>query len=142
MPSSTIMMLYRPKNWEQSRPTFADDASNLKNLENPTMHFAVLSRVKDSIRMIALTHVEEEKDDVIEQNIIELDETSLKDFNVRTDEKRNDLESYTLNVKECNAMINEINDKKFYIIFAHFKQQKEMDRNTMETIIMEFVQQF
>ena len=86
--------------------------------------------------------VEQEKDD-----IIELDETSLKDFNVkefnvkdfnvRTNEKRNDLESYTFNVKERNAMIIEINDKKFYIIFAQFKQQqKEMDRNTVETIIM------
>ena len=74
---------------EQSRPTLADDESNLKNMENPTMHFAVLSKVKDSIRMIALTQVEEEKDDVIERNIIELDETSLKG-NVRTDEKQND----------------------------------------------------
>ena len=67
--------------------------------------------------------VEKEKD-----NIIELDETSLKDLNVqefnvkdvnvRTNEKQNDLESYTFNVKECNAMIIETNDKKFYIICA------------------------
>ena len=62
---------------------------------------------------------------------------NVKDFNVRTDEKRNDLESYIFNVKECNAMIIEINNKKFYIIFAQFKQQqKEMDRNTVETIIV------
>ena len=34
-------------------------------------------------------------------------------------------------------MITETNDKKFYIIFAQFKQQqKEMDRNTVETIIV------
>ena len=58
--------------------------------------------------------VEEEKD-----NVIELDETSLKG-NVRTNEKRNDLESYTFNVKECNAMITETDDKKFYIIFVQF----------------------
>ena len=48
----------------------------------------------------------------------QLDETSLKG-----------------NVKERNAMIIELNDKRFYIIFAQFKQQqKEMDRNTVETI--------
>ena len=99
---------------EESRPTLADDASNFKNLENPTMHFAVLSRVKGSIRMVALTQVEEEKDHAIERNIIELYETSLlfnvkefnvKDFNVRTDEKQNDLQSHTFNLKERNIMI-------------------------------------
>ena len=56
---------------------------------------------------------------------------------MRTNEKQHDMESYTFNVKECNAMIIEINDKKFYIIFAQFKQQqKEIDRNTVETIIV------
>ena len=124
--------------------------------QNPTMHFAASNRVKDSIRMVALTQVEEKKDDVIDRDTSQtmsksitdehVDETSLpfnvqdfnvKDVKVRIDEKQNDLESYTFNVKECNAMIIEINDKKSYIIFVQFKQQqKEMDRNTMETIIM------
>ena len=79
--------------------------------------------------------VEKEKN-----NIIELDETSLKDFNVqefnvkdfnvRTNEKQNDLESYTFNVKECNAMLIETN-KKFYIIFAQFKQQQFEESQTV-----------
>ena len=57
--------------------------------------------------------------------------TSLKDSKVKTDEKQNDLESSTFNVKECNAMITETNDEKFYIIFAQFKQQQFEESQTV-----------
>ena len=41
------------------------------------------------------------------------------------------------NEKECNAMITETNNKKFYIIFAQFQAAAEgNDRNTVETIIV------
>ena len=90
-------------------------------LTNPMMHFAVNEQserfappgsikavLQASCQLVAL--VEEEKSDIIKRNTIELDETSLEG-----------------NVKERNAMIIELNDEKFYIIFAQFEQrQKEM----------------
>ena len=101
----------------QSRPTLADDASNLKNLENPTMHFAVLEK-KVTPHGSETTSLHQ-LDELNDENV---DETSLKDFNV----------------KECNAMIIEINDKKFYIIFAQFKQQQfEESQTVCDTVELE-----
>ena len=92
---------------EKSHPILADDASNLKNLENPLMHFAVNEQSEKFTPHGSETTL-----------LRQLDETSMP-----------------FNGKECNAMTIEINDKKFYIIFAQFKQQqKEMDRNIVETI--------
>ena len=126
-------ILIQGKNWEQSQKkrTLLEKKFDPHGSETTSLHQL------DELNDVSLENlVEEEKDD-----IIELDETSLhfnvKDSYVRTDEKRIDLESYIFNVKECNAMIIEINDEKFYIIFAQFKQQqKEKDWNTVETIIM------
>ena len=93
---------------EQSRTTLADDASNLRNLEDPMMQFAVneqsdkfaplgsIKAVLHAVDKMLVALVEEEKDDVIERNlIIELEE-------------------------------------KFYIKFAQFERfEKERDRNLL-----------
>ena len=112
------VQLNRRKNWERSQKkrTLSEKKFNqldaVISIHSATMHFAV---DKQSEKFVP--HGNETT------SLHQLDETSLKEFNVkdfkvRTDEKRNDLESYTFNVKECNAMIIEINDKKFYIIFV------------------------
>ena len=71
--------------------------------------------------------VEEEKSDIIERDTSQTMSKSI------TDEIEDEI-SLEGNVKECNAMIIEL-DEKFYVKFAQFEQQqKEMDQNTMKTI--------
>ena len=96
---------------EQSRTTLADDASNLRNLEDPMMQFAVNEQsekiaphgstkaVLQAIDKMLVALVEEEKDDVIERNIIiELDD---KFYFERSEKER-----------ERNPLLQEIVDEK------------------------------
>ena len=92
---------------EKSRTTMTDEVSNLKNLENPSIHFAV----------------NEQSEKFTQYG----NETTLLSQLVET--------SMHFKVKEYNAVTTEINDKNYYIIIAQFKQQpKEMDWNIVETI--------
>ena len=79
---------------KKSHTMLVDDVSNLKNLENPLMNFAV--------------------NEQSEKFTPHGSETTLLSQLVET--------SMHFNVKEYNAMTTEINDKKFYNIIAQFKQ--------------------
>ena len=110
--SRSLTILTELSKNEQTRTKLADDASNLKNLENRLIHLLVDGKQSEEIA----PHGSETT------SLHQLDETSLP-----------------FNMKEHNVMTIERNiielDEKFYIIFAQVKQrQKEMDRNTMKTI--------
>ena len=78
---------------EQSRTTLADDASNLKNLENPMIHFAVneqserfaphgsIKAVLQTIDKMLVALVEEEKSDIIERDASQTMGKSITDKN-------------------------------------------------------------
>ena len=139
------LQLNRPKNWEQSQKKRTLLEKKVNQLDavistHPAMiqvavneqseKFAPHDSIKAALQAIdkmLVALVEEEKSDIIERDTSQTMSKSI------TDEIEDEI-SLEGNVKECNAMIIEL-DEKFYVKFAQFEQQqKEMDQNTMKTI--------